>query len=54
LHDQGVTIVMVTHEVDIAACAGRVMYLQDGQIVSDRMDANSIAAKYGHTDGRIG
>jgi putative ABC transport system ATP-binding protein len=54
LHEQGTTIVMVTHEVDIAACAGRVMYLQDGQIVSDRMDADSIAAKYGHTDGRIG
>jgi putative ABC transport system ATP-binding protein len=54
LHEQGATIVMVTHEVDIAACAGRVMYLQDGQIVSDRADANSIAAKYGHTDGRIG
>jgi len=54
LHEQGTTIVMVTHEVDIAACAGRVMYLQDGQVVSDRADANSIAAKYGHTDGRIG
>jgi putative ABC transport system ATP-binding protein len=54
LHEQGATIVMVTHEVDIANRAGRVMYLQDGQIVSDRMDANSIAAKYGHTDGRIG
>jgi putative ABC transport system ATP-binding protein len=54
LHERGTTIVMVTHEVDIAACAGRVMYLQDGQIVSDRMDANSIAAKYGQADGRIG
>ncbi len=54
LHKQGVTIVMVTHEVDIAGHAGRVMYLQDGQIVSDRMDANSVAAKYGQTDGRIG
>jgi putative ABC transport system ATP-binding protein len=54
LHEQGTTIVMVTHEVDIASCAGRVIYLQDGQVVSDRMDANSIAVKYGQTDGRIG
>jgi putative ABC transport system ATP-binding protein len=54
LHEQGTTVVMVTHEVDIASRAGRVIYLQDGQIVSDRMDANSTAAKYGQTDGRIG
>jgi putative ABC transport system ATP-binding protein len=54
LHEQGTTIVMVTHEVDIAARAGRVIYLQDGQVVSDRMDASSTAARYGQTDGRIG
>jgi putative ABC transport system ATP-binding protein len=54
LHDQGTTFVMVTHEVDIASRAGRVMYLQDGQIVSDRMDASRTAATYGHTDGSVG
>jgi len=54
LHEQGATIVMVTHEVDIAGHAQRVMYLQDGRIASDRADAHSIAAQYGHTDGRIG
>jgi ABC-type phosphate/phosphonate transport system ATPase subunit len=37
LHDhQGVTIVMVTHEPDIAEHAGRVIFLCDGQIVSDK------------------
>jgi putative ABC transport system ATP-binding protein len=54
LHEQGTTIVMVTHEVDIASRAGRVIYLQDGQVVSDRMDANRTAAAYGQTDGRVG
>jgi putative ABC transport system ATP-binding protein len=54
LHDRGTTLVMVTHEVDIASRAGRVIYLQDGQIVSDRMDANSTAARYGQKDGRTG
>jgi putative ABC transport system ATP-binding protein len=53
LHDRGATLVMVTHEVDIASRAGRVIYLQDGQIVSDRMDANSTAARYGQKDGRV-
>jgi macrolide transport system ATP-binding/permease protein len=34
-HDQGVTIVLVTHEPDIAAYADRVLTVRDGEIVSD-------------------
>jgi macrolide transport system ATP-binding/permease protein len=33
--EHGVTIVLVTHESDIAAYAGRVVTVRDGQIVSD-------------------
>jgi putative ABC transport system ATP-binding protein len=37
LHRQGQTVVMVTHEADIAAHAHRVVTLLDGQVDSDTM-----------------
>jgi putative ABC transport system ATP-binding protein len=33
--DRGITVVLVTHERDIAACASRVVTMRDGQVVSD-------------------
>ncbi len=37
LHRQGQTIVMVTHEQDIAAYAERTICMQDGQIIQDTL-----------------
>ena len=36
LNRQGLTIVVVTHEEDIAAHAGRVLQFRDGKLVADR------------------
>jgi putative ABC transport system ATP-binding protein len=35
LSDQGITVVLVTHESDVAAFASRVVSMKDGKIVSD-------------------
>jgi putative ABC transport system ATP-binding protein len=34
-HDQGITVVMVTHETDIAAYAERIVRFVDGRVESD-------------------
>ena len=36
LNDQGITIIMVTHELDIASYAKRNIIMRDGQVVSDK------------------
>jgi putative ABC transport system ATP-binding protein len=36
LNSQGMTIVLVTHEDDIATYTNRTIYLRDGKIISDR------------------
>jgi putative ABC transport system ATP-binding protein len=35
LNDAGITILMVTHELDIAAYCKRIVVMRDGQIISD-------------------
>lgn len=42
LHDQGRTIVMITHEDDVAAHAGRVVTLIDGLISDDRRNDHPV------------
>jgi putative ABC transport system ATP-binding protein len=34
--EQGITIILVTHETDIAAYAGREVVIQDGRVLTDR------------------
>ena len=51
LHDDGATIVMVTHELDIAEHAQRVIYLLDGKVVSDRLHASGIADLHNGASG---
>jgi putative ABC transport system ATP-binding protein len=36
LRHEGITLVLVTHEPDIASYAGRVVVVKDGRIISDR------------------
>ena len=36
LHREGMTVILVTHEVDVAAYASRVIVIKDGQVLSDR------------------
>jgi putative ABC transport system ATP-binding protein len=35
LHDQGRTVVVITHEADVAERAGRVIRLRDGSVIED-------------------
>src|SRR5450759_2715632 len=42
--EHGVTIIVVTHEADIAAYADRVLTMRDGQIISDEKKRKSVAA----------
>jgi putative ABC transport system ATP-binding protein len=46
LNDQGITIVMVTHELDVARFTKRMVILRDGKIVTDEMvQSRSFAEK---------
>jgi putative ABC transport system ATP-binding protein len=43
LHRSGHTIVLITHETDVAGCAKRVVRLRDGRVESDRAQAEALS-----------
>ena len=45
LNDQGITIVMVTHELDIAHYCKRMVVMRDGKVVSDALVENRLDAE---------
>src|SRR5690348_8170357 len=45
INKQGHTIVMITHEPDIAAHAKRIIQVKDGKIISDKKNLKQVIAK---------
>ena len=45
LNDSGITIIMVTHELDIAAYCKRIVVMRDGQVISDTLNQNHRVAR---------
>ena len=43
-HEHGITVIVVTHDLDVAAWAGRVVTFKDGLIIDDRASADVIPA----------
>ena len=43
--ETGITIVLVTHERDIAAYAGRVITFRDGEVISDAAPDAAVARR---------
>lgn len=47
LHQEGATVVLVTHEEDIAAFAHRIIRFSDGQIQSDKLNVARVISEDG-------
>lgn len=45
LNEAGITIVMVTHELDVAAYCKRIVVMRDGQVISDTLNGNRRTAR---------
>ncbi len=41
LHDEGATIIMITHEMGVAKRAGRVMHIRDGMLTDGVFSAHT-------------
>lgn len=54
LHQQGVTVILITHDAQVAARAHRVIQISDGKIVSDIRREAEKAVVSGTSSNRIG
>jgi len=45
LNESGITLVMVTHELDIAAYCKHIVVMRDGQVISDTINENRRSAR---------
>jgi putative ABC transport system ATP-binding protein len=45
INEKGHTVVMITHEPDIAQHAKRVIMIRDGHLISDKLNKNQVKAK---------
>jgi putative ABC transport system ATP-binding protein len=45
LNDSGITVIMVTHELDIAAYCKRIIVMRDGQVISDTQNEHRRLAR---------
>jgi putative ABC transport system ATP-binding protein len=46
LNDEGHTVVLITHERDVAEHAKRIIFIRDGQVVEDTNNTSRIMAKH--------
>jgi macrolide transport system ATP-binding/permease protein len=53
LNQKGKTVVIVTHEKEVASCAKRIISMRDGEIVSDRVVSNNREAPEIDTPGHL-
>ena len=49
--DLGITIIMITHEPDIASYAGRSIHFKDGRVVDDRKNLSPTLASEENRNG---
>lgn len=51
LHDQGRTILMITHEDDIAEYTRRIVHIRDGKVATDHLNGHRFAGVDGRRQG---